>query len=319
MIQRTFRESETVDFVIVGTGAAGGVLAKELATAGFDVVAMEQGPWQHESDFSHDELAVERELAMLNRAFEPEQTFRTSAAEPARVTGARGLLYRRAVGGSSVHFTANFWRFRPVDFKERSLWGPISGTAFADWPITYEELEPYYTKVDWEIGVSGAPGPFDPPRSRPYPMPPLPIKSSGVLLERGARALGLHAQVAPMAILSQPYDGRAACQACGLCAYYRVRVRGEVVVARDDDPRGRGDRPVRDPADATVHRVETERARARHRRRVLGTRRARSGGRRRGRWCSRPTAPRRPGCCSCRRHRRFRTASRIRAAWSAGT
>jgi choline dehydrogenase-like flavoprotein len=257
MIQRTFGESETVDFVIVGTGAAGGVLAKELATAGFDVVALEQGPWQHESDFTHDELAVERQLAMLNRAFEPAQTFRTSAAEPARVTGARGLLYRRAVGGSSVHFAANYWRFRPVDFRERSLWGPIGGTAFADWPITYEELEPYYTKVDWQIGVSGAPGPFDPPRSRPYPLPPLPNKSSGVLLERGARALGLHAQVAPMAILSQPRHGRVACQACGHCAYYGCEfgAKSSSLVTVIPTALATGRCEIR--ADSTVHRVET--------------------------------------------------------------
>ena len=220
MNQRTFTERETVDFVIVGSGAAGGVLAKELSSQGFDVVVLEQGPWQQSAQFTHDELAVERQLAMLNRAFEPNQTFRTSADEPARVNANRGLLYRRAVGGSSVHFAANYWRFRPIDFKERSKVGEIAGTGFADWPITYEELEPYYTKVDWEIGVSGAPGPFDPPRSRPYPMPPLPNKSGGVLLERAAHALGLRAQVSPMAILSQPRDGRSACMACGHCSYY---------------------------------------------------------------------------------------------------
>jgi len=104
-----------------------------------------------------------------------------------------------------------------VDFKERSLLGGISGTGFADWPISYEELEPYYTRVDWEIGVSGTPGPFDPPRSRPYPMPPLPVKSSGVLLEKGARKLGLHPQAAPMAILSRPHNNRPACMHCGFC------------------------------------------------------------------------------------------------------
>ena len=79
------------------------------------------------------------------------------------------------------------------------VWGAIGGTGFADWPITYEELEPYYTKVDWEIGVSGAPGPYDAHRSRGYPLPPMPNKSSGVLLERAASKLGLHAQVSPMA------------------------------------------------------------------------------------------------------------------------
>ena len=220
MKQRTYGERDSVDFVIVGSGAAGGVLAKELATSGFDVVVMEQGPWQQPTQFTHDELAVERELAMLNRVVEPNQTFRSTPADPAQLNVGRGILYRRAVGGSSVHFAANYWRFRPVDFRERSKWGAISGTGFADWPITYEELEPYYTKVDWEIGVSGAAGPNDPPRSRPYPMPPLPNKSSGVILERAAAKLGLHAQVAPMAIASQPYDGRAACQACGRCAYY---------------------------------------------------------------------------------------------------
>ncbi|MEO8336619.1 MAG: GMC family oxidoreductase [bacterium] len=220
MNQRTYGEHDSVDFVVVGSGAAGGVLAKELSTSGFDVVVMEQGPWQQPSQFTHDELAIERELEMLNRAFEPDQTFRSTAAESPKLNVARGVLYRRAVGGSSVHFAANYWRFRPIDFKERSKWGAISGTGFADWPITYEELEPYYTKVDWEIGVSGAPGPTDPPRTRPYPMPPLPNKSSGVILERAAKALGLHAQVAPMAIASQPYDGRAACGACGRCAYY---------------------------------------------------------------------------------------------------
>jgi choline dehydrogenase-like flavoprotein len=220
MKQRTFSERETVDFVIVGSGAAGGVLAKELSTAGFDVVVLEQGPWQQPNQFTHDELRIERQNELLNLGVEPVQTFRANDKEPARQNTGRALAYRRGVGGSSVHFSANYWRLRPIDFQERSLLGGISGTGFADWPLTYEELEPYYTKVDWEIGVSGAPGPFDPPRSKPYPLPPMPNKSSGVLLERGAKALGLHAQVSPMAILSQPYDGRQACQACGHCSYY---------------------------------------------------------------------------------------------------
>src|SRR4029078_2945766 len=130
------------------------------------------------------------------------------AETPRRNTGVN-MRYRRGVGGTSVHFTANYWRLRPSDFIERSTLGPIAGTGLADWPVTYEELEPYYTKVDWEIGVSGAPGAFDPPRSRAYPLPPLPNKSSGVLLERAARALGLHAQPSPLAILSKQYDGRS--------------------------------------------------------------------------------------------------------------
>src|SRR5215471_12943230 len=98
MKQRTFGAHDTVDFVIVGSGAAGGVLAKELSVAGFDVVVLEQGPWQQSAQFTHDELAVEREQAMLNRTFEPLQTFRTTPDERARLNTGRGLVYRRAVG-----------------------------------------------------------------------------------------------------------------------------------------------------------------------------------------------------------------------------
>jgi choline dehydrogenase-like flavoprotein len=210
-----------VDFVIIGSGASGGVLAKELSTAGFEVVVLEQGPYRKAADFSHDELDIMFLGEMTNHPLWADpQTFRQDASQKAGVTGGSGppaALYARGVGGSSVHFTANYWRMRPVDFNERSLLGEISGTGFADWPISYEELEPYYTKVDWEIGVSGAPGPFDAPRSRPFPVPPLPVKSSGALLEKGAKKLGLHAQPAPMAILSQPHNNRPACVHCGFC------------------------------------------------------------------------------------------------------
>jgi choline dehydrogenase-like flavoprotein len=218
MNQRTFSEQEQVDLVIVGSGASGGVLAKELSTAGFKVVVLEQGPFRKSTDFQHDELGYKILRVLGPNQQEQPCSFRKTENETATVDPFQTpLIYARGVGGSSVHFTANYWRLHPRDFKERSILGPISGTGFADWPITYEELEPYYTKVDWEIGVSGAPGPFDPPRSRPYPMPPLPVKSSGVLFERGTRKLGLHPQPAPLAILSRPFNGRTPCQHCGYC------------------------------------------------------------------------------------------------------
>ena len=218
-----FDTRQAVDFVIIGSGASGGILARELSTAGFDVVVLEQGPYRKAGDFRHDELGVQFLGEMTSHpSWSDPQTFRQTASEQAAVSadGPPPALYARGVGGSSVHFTANYWRLRPVDFRERSLLGEISGTGFADWPISYEELEPYYTRVDWEIGVSGAPGPFDPPRSRPYPVPPLPLKSAGALLEKGARKLGLHAQPAPMAILSQPHNNRPACMHCGFCMGY---------------------------------------------------------------------------------------------------
>jgi choline dehydrogenase-like flavoprotein len=210
-----FRPTETVDFAIVGSGAAGGILAKELSTAGFKVVVLEQGPRLTEADFGHDEFGTFMRSANSNDPAKQPQTFRATSEEKAR--RAQPLVYGRLVGGSNAHFTANFWRLRPSDFNEASRLGGVPGTTLADWPITYEELEPYYTKAEWELGVSGEPGPFDPPRSRPFPMPPLPVKSSGVLLERGARALGLHPQPCSMAINSRPYNGRLACQQCGFC------------------------------------------------------------------------------------------------------
>ncbi len=221
MAEVRFPTREAVDFVVIGSGAAGGVMARELAVNGFNVVVLEQGPYRKAQDFRHDELATVFQGELTLSAAEHPQTFRArpemEAVPPAPGSGLPPAWYSAGVGGSSVHFTGNYWRFHPIDFRERSLLGGIEGTTFADWPISYEELEPYYTRVDWEIGVSGAPGPFDPPRSRPYPVPPLPIKSSGAILEKGAKALGLHPQVAPMAILSQPFNGRPGCVHCGFC------------------------------------------------------------------------------------------------------
>jgi choline dehydrogenase-like flavoprotein len=230
MTSRTFKPDETVDFAVVGSGAAGGILARELAQAGFSVLVFEQGPRLEAGDFEHDELKYYFMHGITNNPDTSPQTFRdnpTAVAE--RIEHFAPLIYARLVGGSSAHFTANFWRFHEVDFNEHSLLGDIPGAALADWPITYQELEPYYTKVEWEVGVSGLAGasPFDPPRSKPYPMPPMPVKSSGVLLERGARKLGLHPYPAPLAITSQPYRGRPGCVHCGFCIGFGCEVRAK--------------------------------------------------------------------------------------------
>ena len=219
-----FRPSEEVDFVVIGSGAAGGVMAKELSTAGYRVVVLEQGPYFRESDFVHDEIKFMRQHLLTNNHKRQPNTFRKTADEKAVVQPAVG--YGRQVGGGTVHFTANYWRFHEVDFEEHTRWGAIHGTALADWPIKYADLEPYYTKAEQELGVSGLAGanPFDPWRSKPYPLPPMPVKSSGVLFERGARKLGLHPAPAPVAILSQPYRGRGACLHCGFCENFGCEV-----------------------------------------------------------------------------------------------
>jgi len=222
--QVSFPINEPVDFVIIGSGAAGGILAKELSSNGFKVVVLEQGPYRRAADFTHDELAafVLDEWTGGNETH--QQTTRSDKSEEAKVAQRPAAFYGMMVGGSSVIFSANFWRFREIDFNERSVLGPIGGTNFADWPIHYAELEPYYTKVDWEVGVSGAPGPNDSFRSKPFPMPPMPINSSGVLLERAAKKLGISSQVEPLAILSQAHNGRPGCINCGFCSFFGCEV-----------------------------------------------------------------------------------------------
>ena len=145
-----FNERDNVDFAIIGSGAAGGVLARELSRAGFNVVVLEQGPYRTASDFSHDELRVFVQGEMTHHpSWNDPQTHRQSSRDKAQaVNGIPPALYSRTVGGASVHFSGNYWRMRPIDFKERSLLGSIAGTGFSDWPISYEELEPYYTKAE---------------------------------------------------------------------------------------------------------------------------------------------------------------------------
>jgi choline dehydrogenase-like flavoprotein len=230
MSARMFKPNESVDFIVVGSSASGGVVARELSQAGFSVIVFEQGPRFTAADFEHDEFKYFYLSGITNNPATSPQTFRDDPAATAqRPARGNSLIYARMVGGSSNHFTANYWRFHEIDFHERSLRGSIAGTGFADWPISYQELEPYYGKVEWEVGVSGLAhaSPFDPPRTRPYPMAPLPVKSSGVLLERGARAIGLHPYPAPMAIASEPFRGRPACVHCGFCIGFGCEVRAK--------------------------------------------------------------------------------------------
>jgi choline dehydrogenase-like flavoprotein len=225
---KTYRPTDEVDFLVVGSGAAGGVMARELARSGYSVVVLEAGPWLTEKDFHHDTFwgDTHPDKRLTNDVKQLPQTIRSTDSDTARQDG--WAEYGRCVGGGSLHFSANYWRFPEVEFRQATRYGVPDGSSMADWPITYADLEPYYTKVEWDIGVSGLAGnPFEPRRTKGYPLPPLPIKSEGVLLERGARKLGYTPWPAPMAILSRPYRGRSSCVACGFCYGFACEMRAK--------------------------------------------------------------------------------------------
>ena len=214
---KTFPTDTAVDFVVIGSGPAGASVARELTRAGFDVVMLEQGKAFGPEEMEHDELGALATGRWTNDPVTQPQTFRSTPN--AKATPRPYVQYAKAVGGTTFHFTGNYWRFRPIDFNEFSKRGGVPGAALADWPITYEELEPYYTAVEWAVGVSGevsnAPG--EPARSKPFPMPPLNVHGPGVLLEAGCKKLGWSSRAAPMAILSREYNGRQPCHNCGFC------------------------------------------------------------------------------------------------------
>lgn len=216
-VGRTFEKDNPVDFVVIGSGPAGGSMARELTRQGFDVVLLEQGRAVPPAEMEHDELGALITGRWSNDEHTQPQTYRRTPKDKAERRMYVG--YAKVVGGTSFHYTANYWRFRPIDFHEFSVRGGVPGAALADWPITYEELEPYYTAVEWAIGVSGeanaAPG--EPHHSKPYPLPPLNVTGPGVLLTLGCDKLGYSSMPAPMAILSRPYQGRQACHNCGFC------------------------------------------------------------------------------------------------------
>jgi choline dehydrogenase-like flavoprotein len=229
---KAYTPATEVDFVVIGSGAAGGIMAKELSVAGFSVVVMEQGSWGKygkEQEFNKDELLnrylpdpIEDRLT-TDPARQPN-TFRRNDTEKAT----RGShSYGMVIGGGTVTYGGSSWRHLPYEFNEVSTVGAFAGTGFADWPISYAELEPYYTKAEWEMGISGQRinSPFFAPMSKDYPVPPLPLKSSGALFEVAAKKLGLTSVSSPMAIISKDYRGRSACVHCGMCSGFGCHVK----------------------------------------------------------------------------------------------
>jgi choline dehydrogenase-like flavoprotein len=224
-----------VNAIVVGAGAGGGVVAKELAGHGLSVVLFERGGWPDYDRHINDELISQR-TQVLGSAFGPDHRKHPRVRvypDGSRqvVTPIRGDYGHNAacVGSGTVSYGAMAWRFMPEDFRMRSTYGHVEGSTLEDWPIAYEELEPFYEKAEWEIGVSGddSQNPFAPPRNLPQPMPPFENNREGKVLAAACRRLGLHPFPIPMLRNSVPYNGRPACIRNRTCVGFACPVDGK--------------------------------------------------------------------------------------------
>ena len=229
------------DVVIVGVGAAGGILAAELGKAGMKVIGLERGPRHTTADFSpQDELRYFQRQDLRPDVKRQPVTWRVNENVPA--VPRQRLNYGNQAGGGTVHYGAVSWRFHEDDFRAASQTIERYGAAaipddssLIDWPLSYADLEPYYDQAEYELGVSGKAGNiqgqridggnvFEAPRRREFPLPPLLADQSGIIFDAAARELGYHPFPTPRAILSQPYRGRPACSYCGFCQAFGCHI-----------------------------------------------------------------------------------------------
>jgi choline dehydrogenase-like flavoprotein len=199
------RKLTEVDACVVGIGAAGGVLVKELAEAGWSVVGLEAGPhWDSQADFVSDERTMHK-LYWRDRRI-------TAGEHPIELAG---NVTGKGVGGSTVHYAMYALRMHRSDFAVRSL----DGVA-ADWPLTYGDLAPYYDQVERELGIAGPlDWPWDPPRKGAYPYRPHQLNGVGEVMARGCDRLGITWRPGAIATLSAPNGARPPCVYRGWCIF----------------------------------------------------------------------------------------------------
>jgi gluconate 2-dehydrogenase alpha chain len=240
-----------VDIVTVGAGWTAAILAAELCAAGHSMVSLEQGPprWAYpQFSHDHDSLRYSGRYAMMVPLDRETWTWRpgpTKTALPMRQYGS--FNPGQGVGGAAVHWSGQLWRYLPTDFEYRShvieRYGAQkipAGCTAQDWGLTYDQLEPYYDRFEYDIGASGDTGnlrgkilpggnPFEAPRSRPYPHPALEVTPAGDLFADACTSLDLHPFTQPSGIASRAFvdrfgNARSACLYCGFCTRFGCEV-----------------------------------------------------------------------------------------------
>ena len=240
------RQEKKTDAVIVGLGWMGSILAMELAEAGLNVLALERGEDRDTvPDFAYPKMIDELKYGIRLKLTEPPShstlTIRRSLQEtalPYRVLGS--FLPGNGVGGAGVHWNGHTWRALPEELRLRSYvtekFGAKvidEGMTIEDWGVSYDELEPHFDRFEYVCGISGQAGnlggqtqaggnPFEGPRKRPFPLPPLPTLLNGKMFGDAAKAMGYHPFPLPSANLSDTWTNEygmqlGPCNFCGFC------------------------------------------------------------------------------------------------------
>jgi choline dehydrogenase-like flavoprotein len=213
------------DAIVIGAGAAGGIVACVLAEAGKSVLLLERGRAYDYADIPRDHLRNHR-VALYGQGMGPDRHGHPRVLESdgiARTLESPNLggynNNAMGVGGGTRVYGAQAWRFLAQDFRMASTYGVPESSSLADWPFGYDELEPYYDRAEWEIGCSGDgdANRFQAPRRRGYPMRPVPENASGRVLKHAADSLGWSTFPVPLLINSAEHNGRPACVQCNMC------------------------------------------------------------------------------------------------------
>jgi choline dehydrogenase-like flavoprotein len=201
------------DLVVIGAGLVGGLLAATATRRGRSVALIEAGP---RFDFAQRSAQLKRHQILGGNRWPYEVPERDAYTDSSPESiGIRYLLEShriKGVGGSTLHWEGRINRLLPTDFKTATSFG-----TGVDWPISYDDLEPYYSLADWELGVSGTHHPSLPPRSRDYPNPGFPLSIDDTFWVPVAERLGISIYPTPYAINSRPYGGRSQCLAFSAC------------------------------------------------------------------------------------------------------
>jgi choline dehydrogenase-like flavoprotein len=217
---------KSYDIVIVGSGASGGVMAYSLCRAGYKVALIEKGRLIGRHEFSKDELAYTRRDIVTPHIYDEYHILEYQkenkwVSKPTYDLG-YSFFNGNILGGSSNFMSGMFHRLHPDDFRLGDL-SRIDGANIENWAIDYDELEPYYTKIEQLVGISGSykEHRYEPPRAKKtFPYPPLRENVVSSLIDRSCHNLGIEALVTPRAILSSSKDDRDGCYYSGFCGSY---------------------------------------------------------------------------------------------------